>query len=78
MNNGPDDIPKTFLSEVVVEVGRVTGGGTFVTVRHVPSGKERTRMRIGRKTTHEVTLELARDLWTELAKEHGGERERDA
>jgi len=52
--------------DIVVEVGRATGGRSFVRVVHEPTGRSRRTTGLGSRTSTEVTAELLFGLTSEL------------
>ena len=53
-------------SEVRVDVGRSRDGGTFVRVLHIPSGRARTKDRLGSESQSAVISRLRAELEAEL------------
>ena len=65
--------------DVVVDTGRCEGG-TFVRVRHVPTGRSRTRAPLGGERHEDVVRRLRAELEAELGaegREHAGGSDRD-
>lgn len=52
--------------DIVAEVGRATGGRTFVRVVHEPTGRSHTLTGLGARSSTEVTAELLAGLTSEL------------
>ena len=57
---------KTIPDDYRVDVGRADRGRTFVRVVHVPTGKDRTLVGIGKTDVDEVAFKLAKELAKEI------------
>jgi len=53
-------------SEIRVDIGRAGGGGTFVRVVHIPTGRARTKDRLGSEVYAVVLSRLRAELEAEL------------
>lgn len=53
-------------NEVRIDTGRAIDGGTFVRVLHIPTGRTRTRDRLGAETHAAVVSRLCAELEAEL------------
>ena len=52
--------------EFRVDIGRAEHGQTFVRVVHIPSGKERVLVGLGRETTQDVIKRFTQEIQREL------------
>ncbi len=53
-------------NEVRIDIGRARDGGTFVRVLHIPTGRARTKDRLGAESHAAVVSRLRAELEAEL------------
>jgi hypothetical protein len=63
---------KTIPDEYRVDVGRADRGRTFVRVVHLPTGKDRSLIGIGKAEVDDVAFKLAEELAEEIGAKNLG------